>query len=469
VRKHKTALALLSGMLLAGACVTGASHSAAAEPVQLAAAPADIVNYLKSISGRNTITGMHNKEPNSSPAQYTTRVHDITGLYPGLWGGDFLFGSADVAARQTMINEAKSEWSHGSLVNLTWHVCPPTQGTSCTWDTGVRSTLSDSQWNELVTNGTALNNAWKRRLDETVPFFQQFKDAGVPVMFRPIHEMNDGWSWWGGRPGANGSRRLFQITRDYLAGVKGFNNIVWVWNVKDLNPDAISQYYPGSSYADVVSLDPWNNFWPDKTYHDTLAAIAPGKPLALAEVGRIPTPAELAGQPLWTYFMLWSEYLDNGTNPPDRVRTTYVHPRSLNQGELPFPGGGSPGVNLALGKPVSASSVESSTHPAADAVDGNGSTRWSSAFADPQSIQVDLGSPVTVSRVQLTWEAAYGRAYQIQTSTDGTTWSTAFVQNAGDGAVDDITFASRSTRYVRMLGTQRGTQWGYSLWEFGVY
>jgi mannan endo-1,4-beta-mannosidase len=237
--------------------------------------------------------------------------------------------------------------------------------------------------------------------------------------------------------------------------------------VKDLDPGGISQYYPGSAYADVVSLDPWNNFWPAKTYHDTLAALAPGKPLALAEVGRVPTPAELAGQPLWTYFMLWSEYLDNGTNPPDRVQATFYHARSLNQGELPFPGSSAP--NRALGRPASATSVENSTYPAGNAFDGNASTRWSSAFADPQSIQVDLGSAMPVSRVQLGWEAAYGAAYQIQTSTDAITWSTAFTQATGDGGTDEITFASRSARYVRMLGTQRATPWGYSLWEFGVY
>lgn len=467
MHSHKKAASLLMGSLLAVACLAGTGPIVNAESARIAASPADVVNYLRSITNRNTITGMHNKEPNSQPAQYTNRVRAITGLNPGLWGGDFLFLSADVANRQTMINEARRQWNSGSLVTLTWHGCPPTQGSSCSWDAGVRARLSDGQWNELVTNGTALNNAWKRRLDELVPYFQQLKDAGIPALFRPIHEMNDGWSWWGGRPGANGSRRLFQITRDHLAGTRGFTNLVWVWNVKDLDPGGISQYYPGNAYADVVSLDPWNNFWPARTYHDTLASLAPGKPLALAEVGRVPTPAELASQPLWTYFMLWSEYLDNGTNPPDRVRTTYFHTRSLNQGELPFPGSSAP--NLALGRPVSATSVENSAYPAGNAVDGNGSTRWSSAFADPQSIQVDLGSAVAVSRVQLVWEAAYGAAYQIQTSTDGITWSTAFTQSAGDGGTDEVTFASRSARYVRMLGTQRATPWGYSLWEFGVY
>jgi hexosaminidase len=73
-----------------------------------------------------------------------------------------------------------------------------------------------------------------------------------------------------------------------------------------------------------------------------------------------------------------------------------------------------------------------------------------------------------VNRVEQRWEAAYGRAYQIQVSSDATTWTTVFSTATGDGAVDDLT-VSGSGRYVRMLGTARATMWGYSLWEMEVY
>jgi beta-glucanase (GH16 family) len=129
------------------------------------------------------------------------------------------------------------------------------------------------------------------------------------------------------------------------------------------------------------------------------------------------------------------------------------------------PGGG--GSNIALGKPTTASSLENATFPAANATDGNTGTRWSSAFADPQWIRVDLGQTYNISRVILNWEAAFGRAYQIQTSPDGNTWSTIFSTTTSDGGIDDLT-VSGTGRYLRMYGTQRGTPWGYSLWEFAV-
>ncbi|AXK33571.1 glycosyl hydrolase [Streptomyces armeniacus] len=302
-----------------------------------AADPADVVDYLTSISGGSTVTGQHNREPNSEPSKWTSAVHDITGVYPGLWGGDFLFASDDVANRQTMIDQAETEWQNGSLATLTWHVCPPTRGSSCGWDpgTGVQDDLSDDQWNELVEDGTELNTAWKKRLDEAVPYLQQLQDAGVPALFRPIHEMNDGWSWWGGRPGENGSRKLYQITHDYLTRTKGLTNLVWVWNVKDVDVDQVASYYPGDEYVDVVSVDAWADNFPSDAYYRALEQLAGSKPMALAEVGKVPSPEDLARQPKWTYFMVWAEYLtDPAYNNDDAVRATYGDGRALNQGEV---------------------------------------------------------------------------------------------------------------------------------------
>ncbi len=130
--------------------------------------------------------------------------------------------------------------------------------------------------------------------------------------------------------------------------------------------------------------------------------------------------------------------------------------------------GGSTSGNLALNKPINASSIEGAFTPA-KAVDGTTATRWSSAFSDPQWIYVDLGASYTISRVKLTWEVAYGKGYQVQVSANASTWSTVYSTNNGDGGVDDLINLSATGRYVRVNGTARGTQWGYSLWELEVY
>ncbi|HWF79816.1 MAG TPA: discoidin domain-containing protein, partial [Streptosporangiaceae bacterium] len=125
-------------------------------------------------------------------------------------------------------------------------------------------------------------------------------------------------------------------------------------------------------------------------------------------------------------------------------------------------------TNLALHQPTTASSLENSTFPASNATDGNTGTRWSSAFSDPQWLEVDLGSSQTICQVTLMWEAAFATAFQIQVSNDNSTWTSIFSTTTGTGGTQTLN-VSGSGRYIRMFGTARGTQFGYSLWEFSVF
>ena len=126
-------------------------------------------------------------------------------------------------------------------------------------------------------------------------------------------------------------------------------------------------------------------------------------------------------------------------------------------------------VNLALNRPALASSVEASGFSADLAVDGRGETRWSSAHTDAQWLQVDLGASYSITSVNLVWEYAYGSSYQIQVSPNGSTWSTIYTKTTGTGGTEKLTNLHGIGRYVRILGVQRGTQYGYSLYEMEVY
>jgi chitodextrinase len=142
--------------------------------------------------------------------------------------------------------------------------------------------------------------------------------------------------------------------------------------------------------------------------------------------------------------------------------------QALLVGLIAFPLAASAQALLSQGKPAVASSVEGAL-TAAGAVDGNAGTRWGSAFSDPQWIYVDLGAPATITKVVLSWEAAYGKAYQLQTASDPAgTWTTIYSTTAGAGGTETLN-VSGTGRYVRMYGTARGTGYGYSLWEFQVY
>jgi uncharacterized protein DUF1996/F5/8 type C domain-containing protein len=123
---------------------------------------------------------------------------------------------------------------------------------------------------------------------------------------------------------------------------------------------------------------------------------------------------------------------------------------------------------ISQGKAATASSSESVAFPASNAVDGNFGTRWSSAFSDPQWLQVDLGASATISSVLIDWEAAYARSFSVKTSANGSAWTTIYSTTAGAGGRQTVT-AGGSGRYVRLETTVRATQWGVSLNEFQVF
>ncbi|PST82731.1 glycoside hydrolase [Pedobacter yulinensis] len=273
--------------------------------------PFKTLNFLYSISGSKTLSGIHNREPNSSPARFTEQMKSVTGKYPALWSGDFLFQQDNINNRQIMINEAVNQWKKGAVINLMWHACNPARSQPCEWDNGqgVMSSLSDAEWNDLLTEGTAINTEWKSMMDEVSGYLKFLKDQGVEVLWRPLHEMNQGKFWWGGRPGANGTRKLWQYTHNYMKNVKGLTNLIWVWDMQDfstLSAD-LDNYNPGAAFWDVAALDFYDGSGFSLAKYQAMLRISGGKPIAIGECDKLPTAQQLVEQPKWTFFMGWSE------------------------------------------------------------------------------------------------------------------------------------------------------------------
>jgi len=292
-----------------------------------------VLDYLKSISGKKILAGQHNKEPNAEPAKWTEFIHQTTGKYPALWSGDFLFQQENIDKRWTMIYEAKKQWENGAVINLMWHACPPDEGEPCGWDPGLlNALLDDSQWKELVTDGTPLNETWKKRMDDIAVYLQYLEDNNVEVLFRPLHEMNQGKFWWGGRPGPEGTARLYRIVHDYFTVTKGLTNLVWVWDMQDMSRD-FEAYNPGDDYWDVFGFDVYDNGYDDSWYRYILPIVG-DKPMAIGECARLPSPAVLAAQPRWVFFMPWAELVKE-SNTTEEIMEIYNNPRVITLDEMP--------------------------------------------------------------------------------------------------------------------------------------
>ena len=246
----------------------------------------------------------------------------------------------------------------------------------------------------------------------------------------------------------------------------------------------------GKSYQIQVSSDTtnWTNIYTTTTSDggtdDLIGLSGSGRYVRMNGTARA---LAAYGYSLWE-FQVYGTSGGAATNTPTRTNTTGPSATRTNTATLTrtfTPGGvatntptktitptvgiGCGATNIAQGKTATASSALGG-NTAAMAVDANAGTRWESVHAvDPQWLQVDLGSTQSICRVKLTWEGAFASAYQIQTSNDATNWTTIYTTTTSDGATDDLTGLSGSGRYVRMNGTTRATQWGYSLWEFEVY
>jgi mannan endo-1,4-beta-mannosidase len=296
------------------------------------------LDYLYTISGSKTVSGIHNREPNNNPARWTNEIYNTTGKYPGLWSGDFLFQDANINDRQIMIDEALVQWKKGAIVNLMWHACNPALSEPCDWnDQGVLSHMTDTQWSDLFKEGTAINSKWKSMMDDVATYLQFLEDNGVEVLWRPLHEMNQGAFWWGGRPGANGTRKLYQMMHDYFTETKGLTNLIWVWDVQDFSSLAtdVVNYNPGDEYWDVLALDFYDagsGFSTEK--YATIVKAAKGKPIAIGECQELPTANELISQKKWTFFMSWSE-LTFSHNTTEEINALYKAPSVSTLDKMP--------------------------------------------------------------------------------------------------------------------------------------
>jgi mannan endo-1,4-beta-mannosidase len=323
--------------LLFAACAIPLGAQTEAAPVNPHATPEAraLLHYLYSISGQYTLTGQHNY-PNVG-ATWTDRALDLTGKYPAIFGEDFGFQTGadkdSVLGRPGMVAEAIRQYRNGAIVTLTWHAVRPTDDEPVTFRDSVQGHLTDFEWHEVLTPGTDLYKRWCAQVDVIAGYLKQLQDAGVPVLWRPYHEVNGNWFWWGGRKGPDGSAALYRQLFDRLVNRHKLNNLIWVWNANapgsgGSGPGPYPDYFPGLQYADVLSVDVYNGF--QQSYYDNLLALAAGKPIALGEVGAVPTPAVLTQQPRYTWFMSWSEIVQEG-NTVEALRATYGAPNTASR------------------------------------------------------------------------------------------------------------------------------------------
>lgn len=300
-----------------------------------------LLEYIQGLSGSYILPGQHNFP--ISGDRNSQFAADFIGKTPPVWSQDFGFaedGDKDsYLARPDIVREAIRQHQLGAIINLCWHAVPPTADEPITFQplpgydstalASVQGKLLDEQFRDVLTPGTRLHEQWLKQVDEIAKFLRQLEEANVPVLWRPYHEMNGDWFWWGGRyEGAYTTAALYRQIFDRMAGHHKLTNLLWVWSVdRPSQPGReFVNYYPGNEYLDVLSLDVYGSDFA-QSYYDGLMDLSQGKPLVLGEVGNPPSVEIIDQQPNWVYWVVWSGMV-RGT-PVEQYDTYLSDPRVI--------------------------------------------------------------------------------------------------------------------------------------------
>jgi len=287
-----------------------------------------LLNYLQSIRGNHTISGQHDYPHRLCIS--SDSVWAITGKHQGVWGSDMVITSK----RQDVIDEAIRRWNQGYIITLMWHHRKP-------WDyndKGFRGHVNDEQWRLFTTPGTMEHQLWINDIDEVAAYLKQLDDLNIPVLWRPYHEMNGAWFWWGDKKGPDGYQKMWKLMFERYVNFHKLDNLIWVWNAnapRNWENDeayAYEHYFPGHEYVDILAADVYKNDF-KQSHHDDLLTLAEGKLIALGEVGKMPTPEILDEQPEWLWFMTWAKFIWS-VNPRQETRKLYNSERVLTLQDL---------------------------------------------------------------------------------------------------------------------------------------
>lgn len=264
----------------------------------------NLYNYLKTNFLTNIISGtMANYSTNIDEA---TWVHEQTGKWPALTCFDFIDhtnqGSGWVAY-DAPFTLGSDWWANNGIVALMWHWRDPLNKSGAFYTENTTfdvSKINDSNSPEYA--------AMLEDIDLIAGYLKQFRDANIPVIWRPMHEAAGGWFWWGAK-GAAPCKALWQLMYDRMVNYHGLNNLIWVWTT-NTNSDA-TDWYPGDAYVDIIGMD----IYPGENQHGSqyvefnrVKDIFGGKKIiTLSECGSAPDPKQMMEYgDTWSWFMPWN-------------------------------------------------------------------------------------------------------------------------------------------------------------------
>ncbi|UQZ33381.1 beta-mannosidase [Paenibacillus sp. PK3_47] len=302
----------------------------------------NVLRYLSGLSGKGILTGQHTQTTVQKELHY---IEDITGKLPALCGFELLAYSPNInysdAGEDCLIeveenkNTLDNAWDWAlnkrGLITFTWHWFSPFGSR----DKGFYAENTTFDASQAVIAGTEEHTRLIADMDHMAQLLKPFCEQRIPVLWRPFHEAEGDWFWWGVK-GPEVARQLYRIMYERYTNYHGLNNLIWVWN------SPLAEGYVGDDVCDVISMD----LYPPKHTHTDLESeysrlvkITPANKLtALGEIGVIPSIPMLAETRVpWLWYMTWSNEYGSSeewtTN--EELRGAYNHPYAVTLDKLP--------------------------------------------------------------------------------------------------------------------------------------
>uniref|UniRef100_A0A8H7N338 GH26 domain-containing protein n=1 Tax=Bionectria ochroleuca TaxID=29856 RepID=A0A8H7N338_BIOOC len=291
-----------------------------------------LYSYLISIYGKKILSGQQD-------LTWADWIEEKIGKIPALVSVDLMDYSPSRVEHGTVgtsIEEAITHAGRGGIISVLWHWNAPT---------GLYDTDENPWWSGFYTRATDFNVATAladttnanytliiRDIDAIATELKRLQSAGIPVLFRPLHEAEGAWFWWGAQ-GAEPAKKLWALLYDRLTNYHELNNLIWVWN------SVAEDWYPGDDTVDIVSADVYaTGNGPMSTQYQQLVDLGKDtKLIAATEVGSAPLPDQLiAYEAHWLWFAVWGDTFINNEeyNSIATLTTIYNHDYVLTLDEI---------------------------------------------------------------------------------------------------------------------------------------
>ncbi|MFY1598341.1 glycosyl hydrolase [Micromonospora sp. WMMD737] len=310
-----TALAAASVLSVIG---RAEAHTVSPTNANASTASRNVLNWLAHLPNRGSnriASGFFGGYSNSGfSMSQTEELRNATGQYPAFLSCDYGSGwatNSDITALvDWSCNSSLKSWhSSGGLVTISVHAPSPANANGG----GLNTPMSN--FADLLNPGTPAGARWRSLMDKMAQGLQDLENAGVPVLFRPFHEVNGDWFWWGNRD-PHTFRQVWQQMYGYLTTTKGLDNLIWVYSA-DFSRGNRTAYYPGAAYVDIVGMDAYDDD-PQATGIQSAYTelVGLGKPFAFSEIGPDSQGSFDYGRwitafqqnyPLTTYFLAWND------------------------------------------------------------------------------------------------------------------------------------------------------------------